>query len=252
MRVRDLLKAIARKCGYTIERVNSKFDPSMEKEFIEIVKKCEGFTALQSIDRLYALYKSVRYAVENNLPGAFVECGVYKGGNPILMAYTLLALNAQDRFIYLYDTYEGMTEPTEKDIEMVTGRTAHQESERLGKKKFSEWANASLEEVRKNVFQTGYPKDKFIFIKGRVEETIPQNIPEQIAILRLDTDWYESTYHELLHLFPRLVRNGVLIIDDYGWWEGAKKATDQYLEENKVRILLTRLDYTGGRIGIKT
>jgi len=82
------------------------------------------------------------------------------------------------------------------------------------------------------------------FIKGRVEETIPNAAPEQIALLRLDTDWYESTRHELIHLFPRLTHGGVLIIDDYGYWQGARKAVDEYIEENKLSILLARIDST--------
>jgi hypothetical protein len=82
-------------------------------------------------------------------------------------------------------------------------------------------------------------------VKGKVEETIPGVVPAQIALLRLDTDWYESTYHELTHLYPLLSKNGVLIIDDYGYWEGCRKATDQFLKENHLDLLLQRLDSTG-------
>ncbi len=87
-------------------------------------------------------------------------------------------------------------------------------------------------------------------IKGKVEETIPHDIPEKISILRLDTDWYESTYHELVHLYPRLVKGGVLIIDDYGHWQGARKAVDQYFQENNIPVLLNWIDYTG-RVAVK-
>ena len=83
-----------------------------------------------------------------------------------------------------------------------------------------------------------------------MEETIPTHIPHAISLLRLDTDWYESTKHELTHLFPLLSPGGVIIIDDYGHWQGAKKAVDEYFEENKIKILLNRIDYTG-RIGVK-
>jgi len=98
---------------------------------------------------------------------------------------------------------------------------------------------------------TGYPEDQVIFIKGRVEDTIPQTVPEQIALLRLDTDWYESTYHELIHLYPRLVNRGILILDDYGYWQGARKAVDTYFQENKVGMYLHRVDESA-RIGVKT
>jgi O-methyltransferase len=87
-------------------------------------------------------------------------------------------------------------------------------------------------------------------VKGKVEDTVPKNAPEKIALLRLDTDWYESTRRELVHLFPRLVPGGVLIIDDYGHWQGARKAVDEYIAGNQVKILLNRVDYTG-RIGVK-
>jgi hypothetical protein len=78
-----------------------------------------------------------------------------------------------------------------------------------------------------------------------VEETIPQHAPEQISVLRLDTDWYSSTKHELMHLFPRLSKNGVLIIDDYGHWAGARKAVDEYFADQTIQPLLNRIDQTG-------
>ncbi len=101
------------------------------------------------------------------------------------------------------------------------------------------------------MLSTGYPKEKIHLIKGKVEDTIPENIPKEIALLRLDTDWYESTKHELIHLFPLLKPNGILIIDDYGHWEGARKAVDEYISDNNIHILLNRIDYSG-RISVKT
>ena len=104
----------------------------------------------------------------------------------------------------------------------------------------------------KNLYATGYPKNNFVFIQGPVETTIPApSTPKKIALLRLDTDWYQSTYHELTYLYPRLVKGGVIIIDDYGHWPGARKACDKYFKVNNINILLNRIDYTG-RIGIKT
>lgn len=167
------------------------------------------------------------------------------------MALTLKDLNINDRHLYLYDTYSGMSAPGDDDVSII-GTNAHQKfSETKITADSSDWCLSSLPDVKKNVFSTGYKKEYFHFIEGKVEDTIPENIPEKIAILRLDTDWYESTKHELLHLFPLLQPNGVLIIDDYGHWEGAKKAVDEYFEEKKITILLNRIDYTG-RIAIKT
>ena len=167
------------------------------------------------------------------------------------MVIALLKLGSVTRDIYLYDTFAGMSAPTDADV-TVTGATAKETYNRSKiANDVSEWCLAPLDEVQKNVFGTGYPKERFHFIKGKVEETIPMTIPKKIALLRLDTDWYESTRHELIHLFPLLEVNGVLIIDDYGHWEGAKKAVDEYIKEKKIRILLNRIDYTG-RLGIKT
>jgi len=104
--------------------------------------------------------------------------------------------------------------------------------------------------VRRNMLGTRYPEKKIHLIKGKVEDTVPQHAPEKIALLRLDTDWYESTKHELVHLYPRLVPNGVLIIDDYGHWQGAREAVDEYFAGQKFKPLLNRLDYTG-RLVIK-
>ena len=108
-----------------------------------------------------------------------------------------------------------------------------------------------MDEVKKNIDRVGYPMEKFVFVKGKVEETIPQTVPENIALLRLDTDWYESTKHELIHLYPRLSRNGILIIDDYGYWKGCRQAVDEYFKNHNQPILLNRIDFTG-RIAIKT
>jgi len=113
------------------------------------------------------------------------------------------------------------------------------------------WAYGALEEVKRNLLSTGYPAERIFFVKGKVEETIPMSAPAQIALLRLDTDWYESTYHELVHLYPRLSSGGVLIIDDYGHWKGARRAVDAYISEQKLRLLLNRIDYTG-RICVKS
>lgn len=100
--------------------------------------------------------------------------------------------------------------------------------------------------------KTNFPEANLIYVKGKVEDTLPVNKPAgKIALLRLDTDWYESTKHELNILFPMLVQNGVLIIDDYGHWQGCRKAVDEYIQENKLPLLLNRIDYTG-RIAIKS
>jgi hypothetical protein len=165
-------------------------------------------------------------------------------------AKTLLSLNIIDRDLYLFDTFEGMPQPTQLDKDFKN-RPAQRIFE-LTKKSpdASDWCAASIEDVRENMLSTKYPKEQIHFIQGKVESTIPDNAPKEISILRLDTDWFESTWHELIHLYPRLVVGGVLIIDDYGHWQGARKAVDDFLSIHNISILLNRTDYTG-RIAIK-
>jgi hypothetical protein len=206
---------------------------------------------MTSRERVNAVIDAVQYLVKNQIDGAMVECGVWKGGSAMAMALTLKKMGAEDRDLFLYDTFSGMPAPRDVDVS-VSGHAAYEKfSETRISEDESHWCASSLEEVKKNVFMTGYPRDKFHFIKGKVENTIPNDIPREIALLRLDTDWYESTKHELTYLFPLLKVNGVLIIDDYGHWRGARKAVDEYVLENHLCILLNRIDYTG-RIAVKT
>jgi hypothetical protein len=141
-----------------------------------------------------------------------------------------LSMGGQVKDLYLYDTFDGMSEPTENDV-APSGQKAEVLLKNLAKDEQNHiWAFAPLDKVRSNVESVGYPADKIKFVKGKVEDTIPGTIPEKIALLRLDTDWYESTKHELLHLYPLLVSGGVLILDDYGYWAGARKAVDEFFE----------------------
>lgn len=242
-----IVKIMLKAMGYKISKIIS-FD--MEEEFIDIYEKCKDYT-MTSIERMYSLYKAVEYVVKFKIPGDIVECGVYKGGSLMTAASTLLRMGEKQKKIYLYDTYEGMSEPTDEDIRAMDNAIAKREARRDSQEKsYKKCCYASIEEVKRNMLSTGYPQENLIFVKGKVENTIPNTIPHKISLLRLDTDWYESIYHELNYLFPRLSRNGVIIIDDYGWWKGCKKATDKYFEENGIRIFLCRIDNTG-RIGIK-
>ncbi|WP_430466472.1 TylF/MycF/NovP-related O-methyltransferase [Winogradskyella ouciana] len=215
------------------------------KEELGIIERVNPYT-MTTPERIVSLTRSISYIDINNIEGSIVECGVWKGGS--IMA-ALLALESKNRNIYLYDTFEGMSEPTEED---KSYRNESAQSAYLNKDEY--WKRiecfSALEEVKENVSSIGYPKDKINFIQGKVEDTIPKNIPDKIALLRLDTDWYESTMHEMIHLFPRLVKGGVIIIDDYGHWKGCKKAVDEYISKNNIQLLLNRIDYTG-RVGVK-
>lgn len=232
--------------GFDIIRYSTSFSAS-EMAAMERVK---GFTATGP-GRMAGLIDAVKYVVANRIEGAFIECGVWRGGSSMLAALTLLELGDTSRDLYLFDTFEGMSAPTEKDV-MFDGTKAKDllnTSERREELN-NYWCIGTIENVRRNMIATGYPEKRIHLIKGKVEDTIPQNAPGKIALLRLDTDWYESTKHEMEHLYPRLATNGVLIIDDYGHWVGAKQAVDEYFAALPVKPLLSRLDYTG-RMAVK-
>jgi hypothetical protein len=161
------------------------------------------------------------------------------------MCLVLDELGVHDRDIYLFDTFEGMTEPSAVDV----GTDGERATERYDAHGF-DFTIAPVDFVRQTIAQSSYPQDRLRFVAGRVEDTVPAEAPDEIALLRLDTDWYASTKHELEHLYPRLSTGGVLIIDDYGHYEGARKATDEYFAETHAQLLLGRIDYTA-RIVVK-
>jgi O-methyltransferase len=211
---------------------------------IAITRQVQPFT-MTSTARQLAVVDAVRYLVANGIQGDFAECGVWRGGSMMAAALTLRSCGDTSRSLYLFDTFEGMTPPTKHDVshrgraaEEMLSATKRREGETI-------WAFATQDDVRINMGSTQYPAERVHYVAGKVEDTLPARAPEKLAFLRLDTDWYESTKHELEHLYPRLVPNGVLIIDDYGHWEGARRAVDEYFAAAKPRPFLSRLDFTG-------
>jgi hypothetical protein len=242
----------AKAMGYTWRRF-APFEASLPESSaadLKIIREVKPFT-MTSPERIYGLINAIRYLIGNNIAGDFVECGVWKGGSMMAAAKTLLALNSVERDLHLFDTYAGMTAPSAKDGTRFANETPDQTFvQSRNPDGTCQWCYSSLEETRRNMLSVRYPEGKIHFIKGPVEETIPEHAPARIALLRLDTDFYESSKHEMIHLFPRLVSGGVLLLDDYGHWEGQRTAVDEYLAEQKIPLLLNRLDYTG-RVGIK-
>jgi O-methyltransferase len=214
-----------------------------------LLKKVRPFT-MTSDERVAVLESAVRH-VAQNYPGDFVECGVAKGGSMMAIAYTLLELGISDRDLFLYDTFEGMPEPDDVDrgrFGEPALRSWHKRRDAEGQ---STWINHKIEEVRRNLSLTGYPPERIHFIRGKVEDTLPGAAPPgAIVLLRLDTDWHASTRAELEHLYPKLVRGGVLVVDDYFRWQGARKATDEYIQEHEIPIFLVRVD-DSSVIGVK-
>lgn len=216
----------------------------------EIVAQVEPYT-MTSWGRIWALLEAVRYVQETSVEGAFVECGVWRGGSVMAMAYKLLQAGEGTRDLWLYDTFSGMTSPTEEDIDETTGTLA---SKALSETEVGNgdniWCVAGLADVKANIASTGYPTDRVTYVEGDVAQTLLEKAPGQIAILRLDTDWYASTKTELEILYPRLAKGGVCILDDYGHWQGARKAVDEYFAMNPPRPLIMPVDFSG-RIFIK-
>jgi O-methyltransferase len=204
---------------------------------------------MTSIDRVDALRQAVEHVHANAIAGDVVECGVWRGGSIVAVALTLLRIGARRR-LWLYDTFSGMTPPSAHDKDFQ-GRSAADLLAATDPATSWIWGRSALADVRSALAGTGYPEEQIEFVVGPVESTIPSRVPDRIALLRLDTDWYASTYHELVHLWPRLVQGGILIVDDYGDWQGAKKAVDQYFHEAGLRPFLHRIDGTG-RLVIKS
>jgi len=250
---------LAFRCGYALTlrrlpqheiRQKALYVPrDMEREFVTLYERTREFT-LTSVERMHALYAAVGYVVAQGVPGDLVECGVWRGGSCMLMAHTLLACGDTSRTLYLYDTFTGMSRPGEEDVRSADRAEQISRWEVFQREGYNEWCYAPVEEVRRNLRATGYPEERVVLVPGEVERTLPESAPARIALLRLDTDWFQSTYHELVHLYDRLERGGVLIVDDYGAYDGARLAVDRFFDERGVQMFLHRVD-TAARIGVK-
>lgn len=226
----------------------NSYPSDMNRDAVEVMVAAREYS-MTSPERMHGLCEAVRYIATNRIEGDIVECGVWRGGSMMAIAQMLIKLRDTDRHLHLYDTFEGMSEPTDLDVS-TGGQTAAQLLAAENKNDArSVWCVASLGDVQSHMAMTRYAPDHIHYHVGKVEDTIPADVPEKISLLRLDTDWYESTAHEMEHLFPRLVDGGVLIVDDYGHWEGARRAVDEYFDAHGIGMMLHRLDYTG-RIGI--
>ena len=249
-----LVSAGASRLGLSVSRTSTLMNrlpieaTAADRATIEAVRP---FT-MTSSERIWSLVKAVDYVVSQPVPGDFVECGVWRGGSVMAMARRLGELGAADRTMWLYDTYEGMTAPTEADVEASSGLTARQllDETEVGDGN-NVWCVAGIDDVRANVASTGYPMDLIRFVQGDVALTLQESVPDRIALLRLDTDWYESTRAGLEILYPRLELGGICILDDYGHWQGARKAVDDYFDQQGFRPLMHPIDFSG-RVFIKT
>lgn len=247
--MKKFVKSIFNSVGLDIrKKVNPVELSDADNDLIKFVRKND--LTMVSDDRLYTTLMACKHVLERKVNGDFVECGVWRGGNAILAAGIFKQYGSQKR-TYLFDTFSGMTEPISDDVS-YTGKVAKKWYELKKKADHIDWCYASLDEVRKNFEKAELLDEKVSFVRGDVLETLQNNelLPEKISVLRLDTDWHESTKAELEILYPRLSIGGVLIIDDYGHWSGSKKAVDEYFETNGNRPFLQYTDFSG-RAGVK-
>jgi O-methyltransferase len=242
--IKVLLVKILRAMGYVLQRANVAPEPhylQTDLLYAATIGLVKPFT-MTSHERIAAMIDATRHVACNKIPGAIVECGVWRGGSMMAAALTLLQEN-DIRDLYLFDTYSGMTKPNEHDVDKdgATASTLYESSPLTDEG--TDWCFASLEDVRRNMLSTGYPEDRIHFVKGDVLQTIPHTDLSALALLRLDTDWYESTLHELKHFYPQLQIGGILIIDDFGYWQGCRKAVQEYFGAKSP--FLSIIDQTG-------
>lgn len=249
-----VISDLALKLGLQISRVRSaqtRLPVEATPEDIAFISGLRPFT-MTSAERLWSLVRAVRYVTAEEITGDFVECGVWRGGSVMAMAGELLRLGVTDRRIWLYDTFTGMTSPTEADVEADSGLSA---TRLLSQTPVGDgdnvWCVAGREDVENNISSIGYPFDMFTLVEGDVSQTLTTSAPERLAILRLDTDWHASTAKSLEILYPRLTVGGVCILDDYGHWLGARRAVDEYFADHGPAPYMHPIDYSG-RVFIKT
>lgn len=237
-----MLRRIAEKLGYR-QVPKALTGPT---RFNAAYERCKPFT-MTSRERMLSLWEAMEWLNTHHIDGAFVECGVWKGGSSMLASENCRFHPTVLREFFLYDTFEGMSPPEEVD-KNFKGESADvlMSADSAAKESSNVWAIGAIDEVRMNMDTSGIASERLHVIQGDVEETIQHNTgPKDIAMLRLDTDWYRSTKHELTHLFHRIVPGGFLIIDDYGHWAGCQKAVDEFFQDFHPRPFFHRIDYTG-------
>jgi hypothetical protein len=199
-------------------------------EFASLYRQVRTET-MCSVARLRGLYRALRYVVKQGIAGDVVECGCARGGSAALMALTLRQLGSQ-RKLWLFDTFEGLPAPSTEDPDFEIADL------------FTGTCVGTLGEVRKLFDRLNIAED-VRFVKGLFQETLPSTPVSRIAVLHIDGDWYESVKVCLDSLYDKVVPGGVIQLDDYGYWQGARKAVEEFLEVRGIQSRLQRLDYSG-------
>jgi predicted O-methyltransferase YrrM len=184
--------------------------------------------------RLRGLYAAVQRVLAAGIPGDIVECGTARGGSAALMGLALKAA-AADRILWTFDSFEGLPPPTQADPDYETAML------------YTGDFRGELADVAAFFGRLGI-LDRTRLVKGLFEETVPRCEVGAIAVLHLDGDWYESVKICLHHLYDRVSSGGVIQIDDYGHWEGARKAVDEFMRRRALGGPLQYVDYSGRQL----
>jgi len=259
--IRKIIRKGLQTLGYELKRVAPAKKNALDlmEEAETAAQKVAGHTML-SILKLATLYEQVAYCEKNNIPGALVECGVWKGGAVGIMALANLQYGKKRRPLYLFDSFDDICEPDPevdgalavKDVEGLLGRKIENLSGRTAPIKGvydSRGGHGTIETCRALlVDQLKYEESMLHFCKGWFEDSLPREAPQinQIALLRLDADWYKSTKICLDYLYDKVVPGGFIIFDDYGRYEGCKKAVEDFFVERKIRPFLYYADHQHG------
>ena len=252
--MKSVAKQVLRSLGLEVRRTGSDFVLPVEftPRDVEIFHHVwDNRLTMELKSGLVAGMTAAKHAATAQIPGDWVECGVWRGGIS-LAAKLIFEEYRSDQKVWLFDTFAGMTEPSQHDrprFEDYDARAMYDANRRDG---FNQWCYASIDDVRRNFEQAGADLDGVRFIQGDARETLKDisNLPERISVLRLDTDFYEATRVQLDVLYPRLSIGGPILIGDVGYWEGVRKAVDEYFADPRTRPLLYYTDLSD-RMGVK-
>lgn len=198
---------------------------------VRLIHRVRNHTGL-SVPRLVALYKLSGEIDRLSVPGNIIECGVRNGGSSAVMA-SVTNKSKQGRDIWLFDSFEGLPEPTPEDGSKAL--TEYHEGKCLG----------SVDTVKEILNQLHIPENRVHIVKGWFEETFPSVKINEVALLHIDADWYESVKLCLEKFYDSVPPGGFIVLDDYGHWEGCRRATDEFLKQRSLDIKLVKVDYTG-------
>ncbi|GAB1449413.1 hypothetical protein MASR2M44_24410 [Bacteroidota bacterium] len=228
-------------------RVKHEFERlNLPPKLLQVIRK----NTMVNESRLVNLQEVIRYVASANLPGAYVECGVWKGGSVAFAAHQFLS-NKHQAPLHLFDAFDDICQPDaavdgQRAVHDVGGNTNAAGQLTPVKGVYDKLGGPGEEQkvVELIATQVGYPKEKIHIHKGWFQDTLPVDSAQvgEIAVLRLDGDWYSSTKVCLDYLFNQVVSGGVIIVDDYGCYEGCKKAVDEFLQAQNLTPFLIKVD----------